>query len=149
MTKILKNISLILIGFISFVFSLVKYIGSIEKYKDEYGLDLSFNNDYVIAIIVSIFILTLGIILLVSTLSKKEHSKLLSPICGVSCSALISFYSLGYFFKQLNKAFENKDEFDYVSYQNYLYIGIVVLCVLLFFVFDIIIKSTSSKKEQA
>lgn len=137
--KILKNASIVLIGSLSLIFSLIKYFLSVEKYQDEYGLDLSFNNDYVIAILVSLFILVIGLIYLVKAIKEQEVSKYYGTICGLSCSALVSFYSLGYLFKQLNKDKLFNDNL------NYFFIGLVALAILVYFIFDLIIKNKENK----
>ena len=136
--KLYKNISVVIIGFISFVFSLTKYIMSYEYYKDEYGTDISFNNDYFVAIIISLVILICGIWMIIN-FKKEKELKMISIYGGLVISTLVTFYPLGVLFKQLNKGK------PFVDYLNYLFIGIVGLSVLIYFIFSYFEKKKETK----
>ncbi len=127
--KLLKYLSLIFIGVVSFIFSLVKYILSFEYYADEYIVDISFNSDYIVAMLISIVLAACGILLLV-TLKNKKENKFIPIYSGLLISSLLFFYPLGYLFKQLNKGKL------FVDYLNYFFVGIVGLGILCYFVFN-------------
>lgn len=127
--KLLKYLSLTFVGVVSFIFSLVKYILSFEYYADEYGTDISFNSDYIVAMLISIVLAVCGILLLVALKNNKEN-KLIPIYSGLLISSLLFFYPLGYLFKQLNKGKL------FVDYLNYFFVGIVGLGILCYFVFN-------------
>ena len=137
--KLGKNISIIVLGFVSFVFSLTKYIMSYELYKDEYGTDISFNNDYFVAMLISLIILFCGVILLINFIKKEKNSHMISTYSGLIVSALVAFYPLGVLFKQLNKGK------PFVDNLNYFFIGIVGLILLVYFVFSYLDKKQETK----
>ncbi len=136
--NILKYFFLSMTGFLSFVFSLVKYIQSYEIYSDEYGTDIAFNSDYIIALLVSLCILLYGIYKIIATNKGYKESNAY-VYTGLCISSLLSFYPLGIFFKAMNK------QKPVSEYLNYLYLGIVALFLLFYYLFTII----SSKKPNA
>ena len=136
--KLTKNIALASAGLISFIFSLVFYILSYEFYQDEYGTDISFNSDYLVAMIISIALLSYGIYKIYCLKGNKEDT-LAFYYFSISVTSILSFYPLGVFFKAINK---KKDAMDYLSY---LAIGVVCLCLLVYFAFDLI----SKRKQEA
>ncbi len=127
--KLLKYLSLIFIGVVSFIFSLVKYILSFEYYADEYIVDISFNSDYIVAMLISIVLAVCGILQLVALKNKKEN-KLIPIYSGLLISSVLTLYFLGYLFKQLNKGKL------FVDYLNYFFVGIVGLGILCYFIFN-------------
>ena len=131
--KVLKKVSIIVVGLLSLIFSLIKYVKSYEIWSDEAGTDISFNTEYLLAIVISLFIIALGVTTLVLMFKNKE-SKNATLYVGLASSSLVSFYSLGVLFKALNKGKA------FADYQNYLYIGLVTLALLCYFVFEFIEK---------
>ena len=134
---ILKKASLTTCSFISLIINLILYIHSYELYKDEYGIDVSFSTDYLFAFVTSFIIFTY---LLFSLFLEIPYQKMVY----LSCSGLVSFYALGTFFKALFKALSKGNEFDFSSKQVYLYIGITVFFIFLYFLFDIIEKKENN-----
>lgn len=125
-------------GLTSFIFSLILYIKSYEIWQDEYGSDISFNEDYIIAMVVSILIVVYAVYAIWA--EKQNHATLAYEFCGICSSALISFYSLGVLFKNLNKGKDFKD------YTLYFYLGIVTLFLLAYFISCLISKKDFKKK---
>ena len=130
---LIRKISLLLASFSSLVISLILYIKSYDFYADEYGTDISFNEDYNIALIISLALFIFLIFALVRFLKGTETHY--NNLVYLSTSALISFYSLGKFFKALFKAINKGVAFAFSSYQAYLYIGIVTLFIVVYFLF--------------
>lgn len=119
--NLIKNISLLLSGLLIFIFSLIKYILSFEFYQDEWGTDISFDSDYLVAMIIGIFVVALALYQLI----KKNNN--MNCLVGVSLSALVGFYPLGVFFKAISKGESFND------YQNYFFIGLVGLTLFIYF----------------
>ena len=138
-----KKISLLLSGLLIFVFGLVLFIQSYSIYKDEYGLEVSFNTDFVICMIIGIIIFIYS---LLWTLHEENHK--LYPLAGTLSSLIISSYSLGIFFKQLGKALNKNKAFEYLTYQNYLYIGIITLAITIYFAILFIIRKKEEKLDK-
>jgi len=136
--SIYKYVFLSLSACLSFVFSLVKYIQSYEIYSDEWGTDISFNLDYVIAILVSLTFLVYGIYQIIIIKKGNQSTNALAYI-GLVVSSLLSFYPLGVFFKAINK---QKPVADYL---NYLYLGVVAFFLLISFVFSYLSLNKKSK----
>lgn len=123
-----KKILNIIIGIVTIIVSLVLFIQSYQKYADESGTDISFNNDYVITLLLGIVIMVYGIITL------KEDNAVYYNISGMIMGFLPGAYSLGVFLKALNKAIlDTKVKFDFAGHQLYLYIGIIGLLVFVFY----------------
>ena len=64
------------------------YILSFSSYSDEYGTDISFNEDYLILALIGFFLLVMGAFLLHAHLKKKDGKKIL--LGGTFCISLIS-----------------------------------------------------------
>lgn len=125
--KIKLIFSIIIAGFVTTI-SLILFIQSFSVYKDEWGTDISFNSDYVVALLVGIALLMNAIV------SIKTGSEVSNCICGITISFLICFYPLGVFFKALNKAMLKNAKFDFIGNQAYLYIGILGLLILIYYI---------------
>ena len=132
--ELFKKIFLLSSSLISLVISFILYVKSYAYYSDEYGTDISFNEDYSVAIVVSLILFGYLLYSLIQFL-KKEEATDLSDIIGLTTTAIVSFYSLGKFFKNLFKAINKGKEFLFTSYQAYLYIGLVVLMLFIYFIF--------------
>ena len=133
-SKLIKDILLIIISSLLCVFSLVFLIQSYSFYSDEWGTDISFDEDYVVALVIGAAILAYSIVNLVAkSSSTKKNCYYLS--FGVT-SALIAFYPLGIFFKSLAKE-------PYLECQAYLYVGILGL----FFLRYVLMSYLSEKKK--
>ncbi len=137
--ELFKKIFLLSSSLISLVISFILYVKSYAYYSDEYGTDISFNEDYSVAIVVSLILFGYLLYSLIQFL-KKEEATDLSDIIGLTTTAIVSFYSLGKFFKNLFKAINKGKEFLFTSYQAYLYIGLVVLMLFIYFIFVIVDK---------
>lgn len=124
MNKSLKRyIALIILGVILIIFNLVMYINSYSFYKDEYGTDISFNSDYLVALIISVIFLIYNVFGFLNKNNLKEYFIILG---GIS-SLFVCLYSNGCLLKALNKSE------SYIDYQNYLYIGVLSLGFFLYF----------------
>ena len=137
--KIAKYISFVVVGFVSFVLSLVKYIMSFEKYSDEWGTDISFNEDYIVAIMISLIILGYAIYCLVVSIKNQEIAETTGTFIGAIISCLIAFYPLGVLFKALNK------EKPFMDYLNYLFVGLFGIALLVYFIFSYLEKRKVNK----
>lgn len=116
--QLIKKILMIVLASILVITSLALYIQSIESYDGGFDSNL----DYVVALIISIAILSF---ILYTSFGKnvdyvKSKNSLLITITTVS-----SCYSLGVFFKGLAKGKE------FQGLQVYLYFGIVTLILLI------------------
>ena len=132
--KTTKNIINIVLGAFVLIVSLVYFIKSKEVWADEYGTDISFNSDYVVAMIIGVIISVHGVAQLLNS------NQFTSVICNITASGVICFYSLGCFFKPLMKALSKNVAFEFVNYQAYLYIGILTLILFAYYIvsyFDI------------
>ena len=133
--NIIKRISLLLSGLMIFSFSLIKYILSFEFYQDEWGTDISFNSDYLIALIIGILVITLSLYYLIKKDNKINH------LISFLLTTILSFYSLGVLFKALNKG-EN-----FSDYQNYFYIGLVSFMLFIYFAISLYEKYKTEKDK--
>lgn len=127
--ELTKRIILLVLGTFLSVLFFVFYIKSYSFYQDEYGTDISFNNDYLILTILGLIVLVYGIISLYTFLKNKENPYFnISSLCFTS---LGGFYSLGIFFKQIAKGKE------YAPNAHYLYLGIMLTLLCVYFVIDV------------
>jgi TRAP-type C4-dicarboxylate transport system permease small subunit len=127
--ELTKRILLIVLGLFLSVLFLVFYIKSYSFYQDEYGTDISFNNDYLILTLLGLIVLVYGIISLYTLLKNKEnHYFNISSLCF---TGLGGFYGLGIFFKQISKGKE------FASNQHYLYLGIMLTLLFVYFVINV------------
>ncbi len=138
--SICKYLFLSLSALLSFVFSLVKYIQSYEIYSDEWGTDISFNSDYILAILISLAIFVYGIYQMIIIKKNMQVSNAYVYV-GLLVSSLLAFYPLGVFFKAINK---QKPVADYL---NYLYLGLVAIFLLAYFVFSYLSLNKKSKAD--
>jgi len=137
--KLFAYIGLLILGLAGFITSLVLFIKSYAYYSDEYGTDISFNYDYAVLLIVALMLSAyMGYKLYFYIRYQKIIARNYELAIGET--ALVSFYSLGVFFKALFKAMSKKKDFDYVSNQVYLYCGILILALCIFLVIVMIKK---------
>lgn len=137
MNKYLKNKKMILFINVFFlivasfllIYGLVKYIQSYSFYQDEYGTDISFNNDYLIMLLGGLMMLTYNIYSLKVNLSS--HKDEYFEIFITTFHALFSFYPLGVFFKALFKAISKNKSFDFQGNVIYLVLGLIFLIYLI------------------
>jgi len=125
-----KNIIALIYGIFSSIISLILMIKSFEKYDDGYGIDYSIDSNYIIALIVSVGII-IYTILSINNLKKANDNSKNTTITVFTLSTIVSFYTLGVFFKGLFKAISKNISFTYATYQAYLYIGIAFLLFLI------------------
>ena len=64
------------------------YILSFSSYSDEYGTDVSFNEDYLILMLIGLFIVSLGLLLLAAHLKQHDEKRILFG--GLSSIGVIS-----------------------------------------------------------
>ncbi len=125
----IKQILYVFLASVLVLTSLTVYILSIEAYEG--GFDA--NVDYLVIMIVSIIFLTYCIYSIV----KSDKNQIMPRIITLALTSSIGgLYSLGVFFKALNKAIVKGKEFIYTDYQLYLYIGIVALTLTAIAVFQ-------------
>lgn len=108
----------------SFIISLILYIKSFELYQDEWGTDISFNNDYIVALIVSVLFIVYNITSF-KTNKYNIHFKL-------TTFSIITLYSLGTFFKAISKGKA------FITCSNYLFIGIVTIFITIGYILTFI-----------
>lgn len=135
-----KSLIIALVGILAFSFGLCLFIQSYEFYKDEWGTDISFNEDYIICMVVGVIITVYGLVKQFRNVGEKAYL-----LTGGLITLIIGCYSLGTFFKQLFKAIEKSKAFEYASYQVYLYLGIISLTILFYFI--IFYLANNYKKE--
>ena len=107
------------------------------------GVDL--NYDYVIAMIVSLIVLFFAI----QTIINEGSSTFIytSVIFGI-VNVIVVSYSLGVFFKALNKALSKHKEFAFNDYSKYLFSSIAIIIVYtLVVVISYIVKKKLDKKK--
>ena len=125
----IKQILYVFLASVLVITSLSVYILSISVYEG--GFDA--NVDYLVIMIVSIIFLVYCIYAIV----KSEKDLTIPRIITLALtSAIGGLYTLGVFFKALNKAIVKGKEFIYTDYQLYLYIGIVALTLTAIAVFQ-------------
>ena len=110
----LKYLFILLVFLSGLIISTIWYIQSFELHQKEWGKKLLFNSDYLISIVITICGLVYS---LVSLRKNKPFDK----NAWLLISSIICFYTLGVFFKGVNK------HKDFQAIQNYLYIGLVSL----------------------
>ena len=131
----ISKLCFLIASILSFFFTLFLFIKSFEKYDDGYGISYGFNETYLIALIVSISFSIFYFISLIknkNNLKKENHLLILSNLC------LISFYTLGQFFKTMFKALSKNKPFIFMDNYAYLFIGLVTLGIALGYLFKTI-----------
>ncbi len=139
-----KWLPLSVTGLAIFGFSLASFIMSYEFYQDEYGTDISFNEDTVVFMIIGFIVIVFSLI----ALFKNEKVQKELNITGALISAILCFYPLGVFFKALFKAISKEKEFVFADYQNYLFVGIIFLCALVFMIISLVQLYKKEKEVQ-
>lgn len=139
-----KWLPLAMTGIMTFGCALVSFIISYEFYQDEYGTDISFNEDMIVVMIIGLIVALFAFV----ALSKRKEVVKEAYISGTLISAMACFYPMGVFFKSLFKSLSKKQEFDFSSYQNYLFIGIIALFVLVYMIVSLVqlYKNMKAKK---
>ncbi|MGM9969326.1 MAG: hypothetical protein ACI35S_02905 [Anaeroplasma sp.] len=124
--KYLKPLMITLFGSVLAVVSVIYFIQSYSFYADEWGTDISFSTDAVVMLLCAIIFITYGLIVLYNeNKNLPTNEKEFYVSFGLS-TALISFYSLGQFFRGLAK------HKGYIDIQDYLYAGILALVLLVY-----------------
>ncbi|MDE5714849.1 MAG: hypothetical protein K2I42_01830 [Anaeroplasmataceae bacterium] len=137
-SELFKRWMIVFFAIILMTVSIVMFSLSFEKYNDGYGTDLSFDMDLIVLFICGISILVYGVYSIVAYYKKLSLKTAYYGAFG-TVSVLISFYPLGVFFKAMSK---NK---PFLENQEYLYIGILGIGILLYLVFSYI--ADSNKEE--
>lgn len=154
-SKYIISISSLVLGAILFVTSLVLYILSYSSYEEDWDLsngshlyakDASLNMNYAIGMIVAIIYISYGAYALYKTI--KENKSTLSVLFPTTmlASIIVSVYGFQVFFKKLISCNLKGKEFDYSSYQFYLYFGIGFL-LLFAFTTSIVLKEYLKNKS--
>lgn len=138
-----KWLPLSITGLATLGFSLANFIMSYEFYQDEYGTDISFNEDTVVGMIIGLIVIAFSLI----ALFKNDKVQKELNITGALISAILCFYPLGVFFKALFKAISNNKEFIFADYQNYLFIGVIFLCALVFMIISLVQLYKKEKED--
>ena len=133
-----KQNSLIVASLFSFIISLILFIKSYSYYSDEQGTSISFNEVYVIALLISLIALTYLSYKLYKSIKGVEVKG--ETYVKLTSTALICGYTLGGFFKALFKALSKKVSFSFEANQVYFYIGILFLIMTVYYSFELIEK---------
>lgn len=137
MNRKIRDIFVLIAGIVGFICSLILFIQSKSVYSDEYGTDVSFNEDYVILILCTISIILYSIICYIADKKKESHNQADLSLKLV-ISALVSFYSLGLFLKSLFKALNKHATFDFNNYELYLFVGLFTLVLFICYTYQAI-----------
>lgn len=141
--SIFKYAFALLSSVFSLAISLMYFIKSYEINADEYGTDISFNNDYLIALMISvIFVFWLLYLFINEIKATKVESH--SEVILSSSSLILGAYNLGVFFKALFEALSKNKAFNYLSHQYYLYLGILFSLIFITF----LLKLFEKKQKQ-
>ena len=122
----IKYVIMICLSAILVVFSLVFVILSFEKYDDGYGVDYSFDYDWIMALIVSIGLIIYSLFSF-RNYQKQESNKNNNIITILTLNTLVCFYDLGVFFKALFKAISKGNKFNFSEYVYYFIFGLLFL----------------------
>lgn len=120
MNKLIKSLNIVVAASV-IIFSLIMLVLSCEIYSDEYGTDISFNNNFLISLLVGIILLIYFII----TIKDKNYKYYL--LAYQLSSLIVGMYSIGIFLKALNKSIINNASFDFGNNQIYFYVGVIAL----------------------
>lgn len=135
MNKIIKNsallkaIMVVAFGSILAIISIIYFAQSYSFYQDEWGTDISFDNDSIVMLLCSIAILIYGIYSVIAYKKSLSSKNVYYGSFGV-VACLISFYPLGRFFRALAKGS------TFVNCQDYLYISIIGIVMLFYLIFS-------------
>lgn len=97
-----KSIFLTVFGSFITILYVVLFILSFEYYSDEYGTDISFNEDYMTLLIVGLILLGMGIISIVLSYKNKSQYELFLYGLGV-IGLIMCFCPLGEMFRAIAK----------------------------------------------
>ena len=128
--KNLKYLFLLLGSAFLFLLSLSFYIQSCYVDSGDWGTDISFNEDFLVVMLISITL----VIFSTMRLLDKGNPKTSYSITGIVVTSLSGLYPLGVFFKKLFKTLAKGEVFEFAQYQNYLFIGIFSLFLLGYFI---------------
>lgn len=149
MNKLIKNSELIKRAlFVAFsvvliLISIVYFSLSFSLYDDGWGTDISFDQDAVVLFICSVALCVYSVCNLLALKNNISTKNVYYSSFGV-IGVLLFCYPLGVFFKELSKALSSGEAFDYSSYQDYLYLGLLGLILVLYLIFSYI----SDKKNK-
>ena len=128
--KNLKHLFLLLGSAFFFILTLVFYIKSCYVDSGDWGTDISFNEDYLVCMLIGLTLVIYSAL----RLFDKCNPKTSYSITGIVVTSLAGFYPVGVFFKKLFKTLNKGEAFIFADYQNYLFIGIFALCLLGYFI---------------
>lgn len=132
----LTSLMITIVGILFAIISIIYMIQSYSYYSDEWGTDISFDEDSIVMLLISVVLIVYGLY------SNYAYNKNISTINAYhlsfgTISLLLSFYPIGQFIKGLAK------EKPFKEVQDYLYFGIVGLVLLTY----IIISYINTRKK--
>ncbi len=136
------------IGSILFVVFLVLFIQSKYTEFDGFATDISFNEDYLVCMIVALLTGGLGLVLVLDKKKTNISDLTAYTAYGVATSSFVSFYSLGVFLKKLTKAIQKNKALDMAKYGKYLIIGLVFLAILIAIIVTIVVIKNKKKNTK-
>lgn len=127
-----KSIWLTAFGSFITILYLVLFIKSYEYYSDEYGTDISFDEDMLTLLIVGVIVLAIGIISIVYF--KKEKSMYEVNLYGYGTIGLImTFKPLGEMFRAIAK---DKALTTIVDYLLWSFVGMFIIARVVIYYLD-------------
>lgn len=138
-------------GLAIFCFSLASFIMSFVFYQDKndkgelLGNVVEFNEDTVVFMIIGLIVIVYSLVALFKNAKVQKEFN----ITGALISAILCFYPLGVFFNALFKAISKGKEFIFGDYQNYLFMGVIFLCALVFMIISLVQLYKKEKEDQA
>ena len=147
--KLIKSLIVLAVGIASFILCLIQCIHSFSKEFDGWGTDISIDENYLVALVASLILIVFGIFLLVMVKKKKDYTIGIYTF-PIIITILISFYSLGVFFKGVNKQLLKDVDFStaFANNVSYLCLGLAVIVVLSYFILDLFIYLEKKNKNK-
>lgn len=143
--SLIKNILFTTFSILLFVFTLVLYIQSFENKM--YKSKVSFDEKYVLYILISICFIILAIYNFVMEYKNKKKNPLVLFITVTLAAFVLSLYNLGSFFSALLDYWEG-EYFVFKDNQLNLYTGIAAFILFLAFVFKYLEFKKDSKNNK-
>ncbi len=138
--NLLSKILFVVATSLFLILSIVLLATSFESYDDGWGIDFSFNKDYLILVIVGIALTTYEAYTLYAEIKNKELNDLPYYLFG-TLAIVGAGYNLGVFFKAVAKGK------DYLSNQMYLYFGLVCLVLVIAIAFKYLAKKNNKENN--
>lgn len=142
MSKNKTNLLFLIFAAVTTIVSVLAVILSFKVYKDEYGTSVESNEDYIIIALGAMILLIYAIYKFVK---NGNTNPLYKDTILIADSALLAFYPLGKFFKNLTKCIAKGKEFVFDSYSFYLFIGIAGLALLVYAIYKFVVDKKENK----